>query len=853
MVLRSDAWRGLVLAASMWSGGWVPVGETSPEKDGRFAQETQSGPAAERAVAWIENQGQWPGAARFVATFPEMLVGIEPEALALILWRQGLRPTLVRLEWQGCSPVTAIEGEEDRGERYHFFLGNDPEKWQRNLRAFERVRCKALYPGVDLVLRSVGGKLEYDLELAPGADIERILVHCSGAERLTSGDRGGLILETVLGPLEQALGRAWEIDEQNQQKPVACTLKRIDECTFGFAAPDWNRSRPLVIDPSLAWSTYLGTPYPIGLGDGTSALEIAPSGEIVLTGVCGFPGFPQTPGDFENAARGNTNIFVAKLDPNGERLLYSAILGGDWSSQQVSNDLALDGQGRPVVVGYTFSRDFPTTARGFDPLKTTIGISAFAFRLSSDGSELEYSTFLEGQILNDGSEANGVTIDPATGAAVVVGWAGPTFPVSSSAFDQTSDGVVDGFIARLSPDGSSLEWSSFIGGLLWDDVREVAADAAGNLTIVGSTESEDFPTTPGSYQDHWVGWQFYEKGFVAKVAPDGTHLIWSSYIGAFNGPWEDYAHAVALDPTGAATVIGFTRRPDFPTTPGAFQEIFNFDPNYLPGDVFVTRFAPDGASVLYSTFLGGVALEYPKAVHVDASGIATVLVESYGTFPTTPGGYQVTSPGNIEFAVARLDPQGAHLFYSTYLSGPNTDIPNAMDIGPDGRIVVGGSSNGGYPTTPQSYDPTYNGGAGDAVVAAFDPLLEGLTWHGESTPSCHGPLLILGTELPAAGSTSFSLVTSAAPPSASGWLLIGRAIAMTPIIVGGAQLWIAPNGPVVRLPVQADAQGYVGTLLAALPATVGVELSAQYLFPNPAACGQGTALCASNALLVQTQ
>lgn len=314
---------------------------------------------------------------------------------------------------------------------------------------------------------------------------------------------------------------------------------------------------------------------------------------------------------------------------------------------------------------------------------------------------LVYSTFLGG---SGYEEATNVTLD-AGGNAYVTGFTSSTdFPTTAGAFDVTLSSS-DGFVTKLAPNGS-LVYSTLIGGSSSDSVASVEVDAQGSAYLVGSTSSADFPTTPGVL-DRTLGTS--NDGYVARLTPDGSGLVYSTYLGAFESSG---AIDLAVDASGATYVTGFTRL--FPTTPGAFDETINGT-----NDMYVAKLLPDASEFAYSTYLGGneCDLEQPVDIAVDAEGNAFVAgFTSAADFPTTPGAYDVTGEGcgNLTFDafVTKLNPSGSGLVYSTYLNGQSglLDVAFAMTIDDAGNAyVAGGTLSPDFPTTPDALDSSADG------------------------------------------------------------------------------------------------------------------------------------------------
>jgi len=807
--------------------------------------------ASEGRGLWIENRGQWPQAISYVAQLPGQVVRAERAALALELHGPG-RGVLVRLFFEGASDRATWRGTERSEGVHHFYLGADPARWHRNVPAFAGLRCVELYPGIELALAEREGALKYDLFVAPGADLDAVRIRCEGIEGLRRRESGEVELRTALGPLVHADGAAWQALPSGGQREVACTWRVAGDDVLAVECPERDPTLPLVIDPELEWSTYLGSSTYLGTGDVGEAVGVDARGDVVVTGWTDGHDFPQTPGAFQRPGAGTFNVFATKLRGSDGALIYSSVFGGSYADQR-AQDIAVDDAGKATIVGWTTAVDFPVTPGAYDTDRGIGFWTGFVTQLSESGDELVFSTYLEGP--ETGAQALAVDTGP-TGHVVVGGFAmGQDFPTTAGALDDTfNGGGTDGFVALLNPTGSVLQWSTFLGGEAGEQVQALTTDPTGVVTAVGYTYSMEFPTTPGAFMTDKP--QMYSGlAFVSRLAPIGDSLIWSSYLGGTGGATEhDDPKGVGVDAFGTVTVAGITTSTTFPTTPGAFQE----DLPVGNGAGFVTRFSADGRGLIYSTYLGspqGGSATYSSAV--DPSGMCTLSGGASLGFPTTPGAFDTDeTPGGTDFYVARMSPKGDRLFYATYLGGPTTEYNTGLAMTPGGRVTVVGEcfAPGGYPTTPEAPFPEYLGGQTDVVVTSMDLLLEGVEPYGESTPACLGPLSIGVTEMPVAGAAEFALYCSGAPPDASGWLLVSSAAAsLGQADPSQATLWIDPSRLVRRIWVQSDAFGYAETSQPLPPNAAGRDLHFQFLFVNPPACPGSATTSASAALKVTIQ
>ncbi len=794
---------------------------------------------------FVQNQGQWDTPAKFVARRAGMIARFEKESITLQLARRDgdrQQGVIVRLAFDGTLATVALEGQGEQAGRYNFFLGSDPAKWRTGVRGYSNVLYRGLQDGVDLRVRGHEGRIEYDAILAPRADLHGVVVRCEGTQGIEIEPDGSLIMKTALGPIRHTRPVAWQILSDGEHSPIEARFRIVASNRFGFEAPGSDPALALVIDPGLVYSTFLGG----ATGDYAVALAVDASGAATVTGFTNSPDFPTTPGAYDrtfNSSGGPEDVFVCRLSPSGSSLVYSTFLGG--ASMDVARALALDASGTATLTGSTYATDFPVTVGAYDTIYNGGG-DAFVTRLSPSGGSLVYSTFLGGA---SDDAAHAIALD-TSGAATVGGSTQSTdFPTTVAAYDTSYNGRGDGFVTRLSPSGGSLVYSTFLGGTDYDYALTLAVDAIGASTVAGETYAADFPTTVGAYDASFNGGI---DAFVTRLSASGGSLIYSTFLGGTNS---DYALTVAVDAIGASTVAGSTSSPDFPTTAGAYDPSHNGNT-----DAFVTRLSASGASLVYSTFLGGDNYDHAHALALDASGGAVVVgrTESWD-FPATPGAFQIFYyrgggwPTPDAF-VARLSSSGGRLLYSTFLGGVARDVAATVALAATGEAIVAGGTGSTFPTTVGAFDTSFNGGSLDAFVTKLDLLPTGASAYGVSTAGCTGPLAIGVTSWPRVGNGSFALTCSRAPSQAIGLLGISAAGLAAAFRVLGADVWIDLASPGLFVPAASNAMG-VAEVSLPVPAAVGGRVYAQFFWlgpTSPSPCPP-LGLSASNALAMTVQ
>ena len=643
-----------------------------------------------------------------------------PSALAT----RASSPATIHMDVVDASPGAHIAGEDPFPGTVNYFLGNDPAKWQSHVPTYASVRCTNVYPGIDLVYYGNRRQLEYDFRLAPHADPARIRLQFRGADRLAITQAGDLAISTAGS---QISFRKPTVFQQigSLRRPVSGRFVLRAGNTVGFEVGRYDRSRPLVIDPTLVYATYLGgSGFP---GDEGDAIAVDKDGNLLIAGSTDSTDFPVTTGAFQttDSASSDANVlFVTKLNPTGTALVYSTYIGGtsgDWEG-----GLATDASGDVFVAGYTYSKDYPVTQGAFMTTNTAwqhSAESAFVTELSADGSSLVYSTFLSGT--GDGGfgdEAKAIAVD-GNGNAYVTGEAySMDFPVTQGAF-QTKNNATDSgsnaFLAKLNSTGTALVYSTYIGGsgasLVGEQGNAVAIDSNGNAYIAGHSYSSDFPVTKGAFQQTNPGAKNgAPNAFVAKFNVDGTALSYATYLGG-NGiaTYGDLAYGLAVDKSGNTYVTGETYSSNFPVTAGAFQGANNAASNGS-SNVFVTKLNAQGSALIYSTYIGGSGQfespgDLPAALAIDAGGNAYITGSAYSAdYPVTSNALQSTNRAahlnESNPFVTLVNAAGSGLLFSTYLGGTEPDYGNALVTDGAGNVYIAGTAySTDFPVTKGAY------------------------------------------------------------------------------------------------------------------------------------------------------
>ena len=662
-------------------------------------------------------------------------------------------------------------GEDQLPGKVNYFLGNDPKRWRANLPTYAKVRYSGVYPGVDLIYYGNQRQLEYDFVIAPGANASRIRLQFTAGKQPRIDASGSLVLDGAQGITAFHKPLVYQ-DETGQRRAISGSFHLMANNTVGFTLGSYDHSRPLIIDPVLVYSTYLGGSGTNGNGDQGNGIAVDSAGSAYIVGSTFSLDFPVTVDAHQSvnyaAAGHSSTAFVSKLNAAGSALVYSTYLGG--SGADFGYGIAVDSANNAYVTGATYSTDFPVTCDAFQSANpstatsTTTATTGFVTKLNSTGNGLAYSTYLGGQG-NQASPAHGDVSQAiavgANGNAYVAGYTwSANFPVTDAAFQPDFHGdasVSNAFVTELNATGTALEYSTYLGGSgssgAGDYGNALALDAAGDAFVAGSTASSDFPVTSDAYQTILNG---SSNAFVAELNPAGTGQVYSTYIG---GSGSDGAQAIAVDGSGFAYVAGNTNSSNFPTTSRALEGSGVATLGYftawaqVASAAFAAKLSQDGSSLAYSTYLEGVATSVGGIVVDNAgnaylTGNAITLGEGYfGGFLPTPDALPTPSGAFSAFAV-KLDPEAATLSYATLLGGNSTDSGNAVALDSSGNLYVTGAANStNFPTTVGTFQTANNAadvGVSNAFVSKFALAGENnQTAYSMNTPSYFIPTTLI--------------------------------------------------------------------------------------------------------------
>ena len=711
------------------------------------------------------NQGQTERRVNFLARGAGYGLFLTPDQAILALRSPSSNPSssgisVVRMQLAGANRAAAATGASPLPGRSNYFVGNDPAKWHRDIPQFARVRYQDVYPGVDLVYYGNQGQLEYDFEVAPGADPSAIAWRFQGQEKARLDGGGNLVLATGNGEVRLNAPRIYQ-QFGSEQRPVAGRFALREDGKVGFDLAAYDRRRALVIDPVLTYSTYFGGSVSeacsgiagvviagvLSPPSGCPAIAIDASSNIYFAGTTTSANFPvvpaasATPPAFQTAPAVAPDVFVTKLNAAGSAVVFSTYLGGD--GVDTTAGVAADSAFNVVVVGTTTSSDFPTsTASAFQATRSGAGAHAFVSKLDPVGETLLYSTYLSG---NGTESARGVALDPRN-KIYVIGTTTSTdlpdathsFPATLGAIQTASLGTSQFFVSKVDSTligFPSLVYSTYFGG--GDPVNGVtlgggiAVDANANVYITGGTNFQhtgntatDFPilnayqgcldtpppATPPTNPPSCATSVTAPDAFVAKINPaasSGAQLIYSSYLG---GTGSDVGYGIALDSGLSVYITGSTSSTDFtiPSTTTPFQRCLDNPANPSPcptgvtaSDAFVAKFGtPCTGSTCTTTTLPFTYFSYLGGSGTDVGlGIAVDSLQGARIAGWTNSGNFPTPNNPIQAGLSGT--------VDAFVSRIDTTATSTLALGHYGTYLGGGASDFGTGIAADSQGSSY--------------------------------------------------------------------------------------------------------------------------------------------------
>ncbi|MBV8847768.1 MAG: SBBP repeat-containing protein [Bryobacterales bacterium] len=590
---------------------------------------------------------------------------------------------VVSLSFTGSNPEARFNASDPAKTQTNYFVGKD----YRSVQSFSRLQQTGTYKGIDVVYYGDGQRLEYDFNLQPGADPSAIRMRFQGADQVRVNDRGEIVLKLGTGEVVQNAPVVYQRVNSKEVVAVESRYRIAENGDIGLLLGDYDRARPVVIDPAMLYGLYLTGSN----ADAAVGVQVDQHGIVYLAGYTYSTDFPLGSNGYQLFPAGaNRNGWIWKLNPfapAGQALLYSTYFAGNLDVDLRS--FAVDAKGVIYFGGTTLASNLPVTSNAYQSALANTNALNEGFVAAIDTTQsgtagLIYCSYYGGsQIVT----INGVAT--LGGRIYVTGWTNsPDLPLAGNSFQSALAGGYDAFVAEFDPGQggtSSLVFASYLGGFLTDVGRSIAVDQFGLIYVAGSTLATDFPTTLNAFQptNSSAG-----DGFLTQINPSAGTIPYSTYIG---GSDTDVATNVLVDPaTLNVTVAGYTYSNDFPITPNAAQPAYGGN-----GDAFVITLNINAqsrpAELVYSSFYGGSDTEITYGLTRDPSGRYGICGYTLSrNLPVTAGALNPASSGqNIDGFMALLDPNAA-LTYASYITGPGYQVASGIASDSSGNLYVAG-------------------------------------------------------------------------------------------------------------------------------------------------------------------
>ena len=701
---------------------------------------------------FVQNLGQWDAQVRFAAKTNSgslffdnnglTVTQLHPQQLQAFheakhsgkpISNTILDAAAYRITFVNANPTPEVSGLDPYEHYYNYFCGRDPRRWASHVSVYNSLQYKQLYDKIDLLFLEENDYFKYEFHIAPGGDPKQIQLRYDG---LRSLDKVGeeLLLHTAVDRVLELRPFAYQINEQGDTIPISCSY-RLQGNTVTFNLGRYSPALPLVIDPTVVFSTYSGS-----TSDNWGYTATYDShGNLYGGGISFGTGYPVTLGAYQLDFAGQVDVAITKFDATGSFLHYSTYLGG--TVADIPHSLHVNDNDELYIFGTTGSTDFPVTSGAYDTtfnggpnttlstsMKFLNGSDIFVAKLSADGTQLPAATFIGGSG-NDGiniapglrtnyadDNRGEIIVDGNSNVYVVSSTNSADFPITSTIYVPDTTGKQKVCIFKLSQDLSTLIWSSCYGGSGNDAGYSMFLAADKSVYFCGGTTSPDLPVTANAIQTAYADSANIADGFVAHISANGNLLMHSTYLGKSG---YDQAYLIKCDDEGFPHVLGQTYADGMQWVQNASY--------YVPGGgQFLTKLSKNLSNVLWSTAfgsgLGGPDLS-PTALMVDycdniyLSGWGSQQLNGFGGtggLPVTADAFQSTTDGS-DFYFMAISDDASNIVYATYFGGAANSAREHVDGGTSrfdkhGRIYqavcagCGGQSS--FPATPGAYSTT---------------------------------------------------------------------------------------------------------------------------------------------------
>ncbi len=608
------------------------------------------------ATMWFLNDGAYYQFERMpsTATLPDQSPGESDDSECL----------MIKAAFIGVDETARVTGQDILGHYSNYFLGNDQSRWRTNVPSFETITYHDIYPGIDLKYYGNGYQMEYDFILAPDCHPSQIEIRYEGAISVSVNEAGDLEIETEWGTVVESAPYVYQLDGPAETE-LDCSYLLLSDNSFGFEINDeYNTNLPLVIDPVLTYSSYLGGSATQYVND----IALDDNGNVVVAGHTRSENFPVYD-PIQGTYAGEFDLYITKINTETGDILYSTYFGG--SGREDNPHLVLDANDNMYVVCTAYSIDLPTVNAFQSSLNGTC--DAYVFKLSGNGDEILFATYYGGERVEYAAD---IDIDASLMVYVAGNTDSKSLPVQNPFQDDIAGGDLDGFVIKLNASGDALAYATYLGGKFRDDINGLAVTPGGEAYVAGSTYSDDFPVANPLFNSSICA-DGPTDAFVTKFSTAGNTLAFSTYLG---GTEDEWLNDIDLDADGNVFALGCSESDDFPVL-NAVQ------PERVPGgfsggaDMIIAAISSAGDELLFGTYFGGSDEDFGESIFVGPDGSVFVTGTTYSLdFPLESyvDGVLDGIAETCDALAVKLSSNGTEIAYSTYLGGSSSDMGKAV-------------------------------------------------------------------------------------------------------------------------------------------------------------------------------
>ncbi|MFW9922496.1 MAG: SBBP repeat-containing protein [Candidatus Thorarchaeota archaeon] len=648
---------------------------------------------------FIENNGQLNSSEniKFYTMFQEEFIGFSDNKI--FLWKNGW-DSKIELSFNNSKNSSPI-GIDKVSTEFNFVISNFQPITK--VHSFKQISYYNLWDGIDLHYMITSEGVKYEFHVSSGSDPNNIVMFYKGQEEIIVNKQSLEISLNEITFIDNDL-KVYQDDEIIKSNFIYKSTNSV-----GFQIESYNKSKLLIIDP-LIYSTYIGGSSDAATNNDdfewVEEIFLDEEGYVYLVGQSTSTDFPCTDSAFNSTYSGGiSDGFVMKLDPNCSSIIFCTFIGG--SGRDYCWDIKVDSEGFIYIGGSTTSRDFPVTPGANDTTHLNYYWDGYVAKLSPNGSSLVYSTYIGG---GDSDYIHSIDIDDE-GCVYIIGETySYDFIRTEDAFDKYRSGEADGFIVKLSNDGSKILYSTYMGGSgNYDSLEKIVVDSEKNIYCIGYTPSGDFPITSNAYDKE----NEYVDIVIFKFSYNFSVLEFSTFFG---GSGYDLASDFVIDNNGDIIITGRTNGEGFPLTENAFDGTYNGGRE----DCFIAKLTANGSKLLYSTFFGGSDYDVGSSIAVDSNNNVYITGLTYSIdLPITANAFQKTFGGSTDIFILKLALDGSNSFYSSYLGGSSYEHSNKIILENENNFyIVGRTTSDNFPITEDALDKTYNNG-NDGFLCKF--------------------------------------------------------------------------------------------------------------------------------------